>query len=451
MKHSVHSVTALSVLGTLMGCAQIVPPAPNAQAPATRSQPNLVPVKVAAGQGSPQGASGADTLFSVGRYAHAAGQLEQASQRYTQALELNPEHVGALNAMAVIHAQSDRTDEALKLFTRAIQLAPKAAHIHNNMGYALLRAGRLDEAGTELKKARELDPTSVQTAQNLDLLAKEESQRVVTINEPQPPVLTAASGVQLVPVARNVYELRLPAHQLPTVQATQAAAPSKAPLQPAYVQSDVAVVGAAAPVVVPLVAPMAIRAGAFAATPAVAEPVIVQAAKPAVESPAPAAIASAKLEPAFTHPIALVLPAVSATMAPLAASKVDKLTVSALQGVRLEVSNGVGIANLARRTAERLAPTGVFTARLTNARPYRQAKTEIQFIAGQGLSVQALQARLPATTKAVEAGRLERGVQIRLVLGHDVAGRAIAAWLDAEDASQKRLASVPPSGGWVLL
>jgi hypothetical protein len=122
--------------------------------------------------------------------------------------------------------------------------------------------------------------------------------------------------------------------------------------------------------------------------------------------------------------------------------------VDALRGVKLEVSNGVGITNLARRTADRLAPTGVITARLTNARPFRQAKTEIQFVAGQNLSAQALQARLPVTAKTVTAKSLERGVQIRLVLGHDVAGRAIAAWLDAEE---QRLAESTQVGGWVLV
>ena len=53
------------------------------------------------------------------------------------------------------------------------------------------------------------------------------------------------------------------------------------------------------------------------------------------------------------------------------------------------------------------------------------------------------------TAKAVAANKLERGVQIRLVLGHDVAGRAIAAWLDA--AAEERLAAVTQGGGWVLI
>lgn len=116
-----------------------------------------------------------------------------------------------------------------------------------------------------------------------------------------------------------------------------------------------------------------------------------------------------------------------------------------LRGVRLEVSNGVGIRRLARRTAERLATEGVLTARLTNALPYQQRKTEIQYVTGQALAAQALQSRMPVAAQTVPANRLSRGVQLRLVLGHDMAGTAIAAWLDAREKQQL---AVSPPGGW---
>jgi len=117
-----------------------------------------------------------------------------------------------------------------------------------------------------------------------------------------------------------------------------------------------------------------------------------------------------------------------------------------LRGVRLEVSNGAGITRLARRTADRLATEGVKTARLTNAKPYRQTQTEIQYLAGQEQAAQALQARLPVATLAVPADRLNARVQLRLVLGHDIAGNAITAWLDADEKPQ--VATSQQGGGW---
>ncbi|UUZ75870.1 LytR C-terminal domain-containing protein [Polaromonas sp. P1(28)-13] len=129
-----------------------------------------------------------------------------------------------------------------------------------------------------------------------------------------------------------------------------------------------------------------------------------------------------------------------------------------LRGVRLEVANGVGITNLARRTANRLAAgTGVITARLTNARPYRQMKTEIQFGAGQDALAKALQTRLPLTA-TLAAAQMQGNVQLRLVLGHDLTGRAIAAWLEGRDAQTAALPSAVPAdvasavtggGGWM--
>lgn len=117
-----------------------------------------------------------------------------------------------------------------------------------------------------------------------------------------------------------------------------------------------------------------------------------------------------------------------------------------LKSIRLEVANGAGIARLARRTADRLALAGMATARLTNARPYVQATTEIQFVPGQEAAAQALQSRLPLAARAVASSPLPAGMQLRLVLGHDAAGQAIAAWLDAVPAQQASAAGAGESG-----
>jgi len=486
MKRKVKVATALSVFGAFLGCAQISPPSGPAQPQAARGTADKMPVKVAAGQPTPKGASGAEVLFSVGRYAHGAGQLEVAAQRYTQALEMDPTHVGALNAMAVIHAQADRTDAALQLFRRAMQLAPKAAHLHNNTGYALLRAGRLEEARAELKQARDLDPSSLQVAQNIELLPKEEGLRATALARA---ALEKAAGpevsaLQLVAVAQNVYELRMPA---PPAAQQSAALPAAAPVPAVAAAAAPSVAALAQAPAAPAVQPVVVSA-APAAIAAVAAPVVVVQAPAAPKAPAAqvatvpvpvvqvaaAPAAQAAASPVAATPVAGVVPvtpavAVAPAVPVAVVAKVAVPSVKAepmvirpvampaglataqtLRGVRLEVSNGVGITNLARRTADRLAPTGVITARLTNARPFRQAKTEIQFVAGQDLSAQALQARLPVTAITVAAGKLDRGVQIRLVLGRDAAGRAIAAWLDTE-AVRLAAAPEPQGGGWALL
>ena len=370
MKHKLKTVASVSILGTLLGCAPLMPDAHVARSAAAPLwvQANAVPVKVGAASAVTADMPSHEAMYAMGRAAHGLGQLTLAAQRYAQVLEMVPDHVGALNALAVIYAQSDRIDQALNLFARAGRLAPSAAHLRNNTGYALLLAGRLEEAELTLKLARELDPLSLQALQNLELLKTAQAGRRVA----NPAALAEHNSdapkaePRIVAVVPNVYELRVPA-------------------RPA--------------------------AGA------------VQIATGSTNGGVPKAQALIR-ELSLSH-------------APKAGS--------GLRGVRLEVSNGVGISSLARRTANRLALWGVVTARLTNAKPYRQQKTEIQFVKGQELAAQALQSRLPMAVLAAPADRLDSSVQLRLVLGHDVAGKAIAAWLDG---GETQVAIASHGDGW---
>ncbi|MDB5884516.1 MAG: pilus assembly protein TadD [Polaromonas sp.] len=347
MSRKIKTASSLTLLGMLLGCAQMaVPVSPVAgTAPAARQAPLRAPPH--------------EAVYASGRLAHGAGQLALASRHYEKVLALNPNHVGALNALAVIHAQLDRSDEAFRLFDRARQLAPGAAHIHNNAGYALMRAGRLEEAEPALKLAVALDPQSARTRQNLALLASAQAERapvaVGQAPEAAPPGLPGLVVPRLVKVSPQVYSLELPA----TAVAAQAGAE-------------------------PAIARNSDRAGPQGAWPA-------------------------------------------------------------LKGIRLEVANGAGIARLARRTADRLEQAGVATARLTNAMPYLQTRTEIQFARGHEAAAQALQSRLPLATVAMAGGQLPAGMQLRLVLGHDASSQAIAAWLEAAPVQE---AAIAGQAGW---
>lgn len=376
MKYKLNAVASVCLLGTLLGCTALTPVAPLASSTAapSRSQTGTLPVKVAQAPVITPATPSSDGLFTLGLAAHGAGQLALAGQRYAQALKIAPEHLGALNGLAVIYAQSDRTDKALQLFAYAMELAPASAHIRNNAGYALLRAGRLEEAETALNKARELDPANAQTQQNLALLAS-----AMAARRPAEQAVQAdardKNEPRLVVVAPSVFELQAPTSlsDMATAEAT--------------------------------------------------EVVQVQVAEASGGLSSPGSVTSQEFMP---------------RLAPAPAS-------DDLRNVRLEVSNGVGITRLARRTADRLATEGVKTARLTNALPYKQARTEIQYVAGQALAAQALQSRLPVATYTVAADRLHKGVQVRLVLGRDMSGKAIAAWLESE---AKQQVATGEQGGW---
>ena len=116
---------------------------------------------------------------------------------------------------------------------------------------------------------------------------------------------------------------------------------------------------------------------------------------------------------------------------PVAGQAAIASVVGAFQGIRIEISNGVGIRRLARRTADRLAGNGVTTARLTNQPNYLQSKTEIQYGVGQEQTAMRLSALMPVTVTTVPSSSLNPRIQMRLVLGHDLGGKAVAAWIDS--------------------
>lgn len=354
MRHYVKILSALST-GTLLGCTQLslAPTLLGEPVAASGSRaPALPRVQPVENISSP--VSEAEGLFIMGRSAHGAGQLALAEERYAQVLNKQPAHLGALNSIAVIYAQTERSGKALEFFKRALQLDPKASHVHNNLGYALMRHGQLAEAEAELKLAHDLNPSSSQTRQNLELLAraKERASALAGLTGRGSPAEAAVAGRQLVVVSQNVYELRDGPATLPS------------PMQAAALAD-------------------------------------VQTEKP--------------------------------------------VTSTSLRGVRIEVSNGVGIRHLARRTAERLAPIGVVTARLTNQPRYKQSKTEIQFSTGQKSAADALSMKLPVAVKTVPSVSLGKNIQMRLVLGHDLVGKAVAAWLESDADAKVALAG---HDGW---
>jgi hypothetical protein len=98
--------------------------------------------------------------------------------------------------------------------------------------------------------------------------------------------------------------------------------------------------------------------------------------------------------------------------------------------LRLEVSNGAGVAGLARGTAEQLRQSGHVPWRITNHSHYQVERTEIQYSLPEHAQVAAELGRtlgIPAIL--VESADVHETVQLRVLLGRDMARVASdAAW-----------------------
>jgi predicted O-linked N-acetylglucosamine transferase (SPINDLY family) len=87
-------------------------------------------------------------------------QLEAARVLYQEILQVQPDHVDALNAMGVLAGQSKDLQQAIQYFDRAIAIAPDNSGVHCNRGLALRQLNQPAAALESLDRAIALDPQS---------------------------------------------------------------------------------------------------------------------------------------------------------------------------------------------------------------------------------------------------------------------------------------------------
>ncbi|MCU6497926.1 LytR C-terminal domain-containing protein [Rugamonas sp. A1-17] len=93
--------------------------------------------------------------------------------------------------------------------------------------------------------------------------------------------------------------------------------------------------------------------------------------------------------------------------------------VAEAHGVRLEISNGNGVAGAAARLARTLDAEGIKATRLTNVKPYVVSISRIEYQRDQQLLAQALSRRLGLPLQA-QSAKLAYA-DMRIVLGRDAA------------------------------
>jgi type IV pilus assembly protein PilF len=77
------------------------------------------------------------------------GNYEMSKKKLQKALELDPDYLGAHEAIAVLYGRVGENDLADKHYRKALRLAPERAQTHNNYGQFLCSQGRYDDAEKE--------------------------------------------------------------------------------------------------------------------------------------------------------------------------------------------------------------------------------------------------------------------------------------------------------------
>jgi len=86
------------------------------------------------------------------------GNIEQATDFYYKALQLNPSSVHIHNNLGVALLEQGKIDEAVKHYMAALRLESDFAETYNNLGVALFKLGKFDRAIANYREALRFDP-----------------------------------------------------------------------------------------------------------------------------------------------------------------------------------------------------------------------------------------------------------------------------------------------------
>jgi tetratricopeptide (TPR) repeat protein len=124
------------------------------------SQAALVPL-------TPEVQATVEDAFERARAAEVAGQWEEATRYYRQALALNPTLVEARNNLGTLYVHQQRLTAAIREFQGAVRLDPSSAVVRNNLGSAYFLMGEEALAIREFLAALHIDGTYVSPLYNL--------------------------------------------------------------------------------------------------------------------------------------------------------------------------------------------------------------------------------------------------------------------------------------------
>ncbi|MBL8825693.1 MAG: tetratricopeptide repeat protein [Planctomycetaceae bacterium] len=109
----------------------------------------------------------AEFYVQAGRMQETAGNSAGAVEQYNKALELTPDHLGALLGLALLHDRQGDFDSAAEFYLRAATKHPNQAAVLNNLGLCQARQGKLAEAAKSMQKAVAMQPNKALYRNNL--------------------------------------------------------------------------------------------------------------------------------------------------------------------------------------------------------------------------------------------------------------------------------------------
>lgn len=366
-----------------------------------------------------KGADTAEAYYELGKYYYWQNRLAQAQVAFEHALQLRPGNVDIMNGLGSVSDRLGNYTTAQRFYREALAKDPQQAHIWANYGYSLLLEGRPSDAVGPLETAVSLDASNFQAQRNL-ALAKEDIKH-------KPAVAAETIKQESSSAQKPVQDATLSAHISPII-------PDESK-RPGYISVKEVHASAQQGIIQSIVTPAATKPAT--GNTAISQPVAV--VQPSGYMPANAVIMTiASITPAHrqnmlkpvVHAVVTVpsqgtssdTPKQSHPVAALAATAHPAAhRVPALGNARIEISNGNGITGMARGMRTTLSSQGVNVTRVTNAKPFNVVRTMIICPVNHQESANTIAMLLPVKPTIVVGSVAHRNVDVRVMLGTDVA------------------------------
>ena len=373
----------------------------------------------------------AATYYQLGKYHQERGNVDLARAAYAYSVELDGRQLEARNALAAIHAQQGRLEDAKVLLLQLVADYPAVAHPYNNLGYVQYLQGNYDAAVSTLQRALVLDSENPRTRNNLQAakveLAKLGERPAVALASA--PATKDAQGVLPGETTANTTANTIANRKGEmTVMAASTPAPVPVPVQAVQRPAESAVSPAPAPT-------PRMQEVAVAIPPSVPQTrmEVVQVVPNVFELRPKPAMAPVVVEKQVERAIVA-----TATPVPTPVITPALALAAATKPSRVEIANGNGITGMAKRIKGVLGRYGIAVSRLTNDRPFKQLDTKIQYRAGYEQAAEGLKLALRGHAVVVPVNSLSGNTDVRLVLGKDAVAHMA---LIEEWANQSQLAS----------
>ena len=339
----------------------------------------------------------AESHYALGCYLQERKKHKPAIEEFKAALEIDPNHVKAYNGLGVSYDAMGNCDRAVESYKAALKISEKLDYVLNNLGYSYLLQGKTDLAIENFKKALELDAENVRYRNNLGLAYANNGQYDAALAELKEAGDEAKAHYNIAQLYYqegfyNEAEAHFEQASLlkasdPEIERGLKAAGSLAGI---VTNSERAPEGVVKPILPSRVARVKIRESAREEVARVLE----------------------------TRPLTLYDEAQLLELVSLQIADIEK---GATCRVMMEVSNGNGVNNMARKVGNYLKGKDFVFYYLRNARHFRHEETKIYYTRGHLQEAYVLAQKLPGRQSLEEIIEIREGkAQISVLIGKDL-------------------------------